>query len=141
MSKHTQFIHTHTSFLSYLLHQALQATVDSQRIPSKNLHSYNLQRIMAQRVGLSKKNNEFGKRLRILIKLQSIFIYYILFVYFTSIGIFLFSLYNYQPHSPLTSPRGTKRRVRGYYITHMNFSISFSNIFLPTRPHKLFSTT
>ena len=78
---------------------------------------------MAQRVGLPKKNNEFGKRLRILIKLQSIFVYfYILFVYFTSIGIFLFSLYNYQPHSPLTSPRGTKRRVRGYYFTHMNFS-------------------
>ena len=49
---------------------------------------------------------------------------------------------NYQPHSPLTSPRGTKRRVRGYYITHMhNFSYFSSNIYLPTRPHKLFSTT
>ena len=119
----------------YKLLQILSATL------AKLIQLY-FQRIMAQRVGLPKKNNEFGKRSRILIKLQSIIVhFYILFVYFTSIGIFLFSLYDYQPHSPLTSPRGTKRRVRGYYITHMNFSFSSSNIFLPTRPHKLFSTT
>ena len=71
---------------------------------------------MAQHLGLSKNNHKFGM--------------FIFILYFTLF--FVLSLQTRaHPHSPLTSPRRTKRRVRGYlFYTHESSSLSFFYLIL-----------
>ena len=77
---------------------------------------------MAHHLGLSKNNHKFGMLTLILyFKIKPFSIFFVLSLQTRA-----------NPYSPLTSPRRTKRRVRGYlFYTHeSSFSLSFFDLIL-----------